>query len=178
MQFDTRAVVRWRRAPAGLAVVALVTLAGCGGSQSSPTTPTVVAPPTPTPTPTVASGELRLIRGSWIDFDTGALVSSTSPDADILFYADTSASMLVWGGLLVRNGALMGIFGRDAAPGKAGCSVTGATDANANIEVARLTAGTYLCIRTIQNRYSQAKVVIAAGPSTGEQLVLAFETYQ
>lgn len=96
----------------------------------------------------------------------------------MVFYVDTSAGMSVWGGLLVRNGAALGIFGRNLPPGKAGCSAAGVTGSNANVEVARLTAGTYLCIRTTQNRYSQVRIVTEAGPSAGPNLGLAVETYQ
>jgi hypothetical protein len=155
-----------------------MTLAGCGGAQSGPTTPTAAPTPTPTPPVVVASGELSLLQGSFIDFDGGAVVSATSPDADVVFYSDTSASGSVWGGLLVRNGALLGIFGRGLPPSKAGCSAVGATGPNANVEVARLTAGTYLCVRTTLNRYSQVRIVTEAGPSAGPLLVIAFETYQ
>lgn len=161
--------------PFATALVALVTLAGCGGSQSNPTTPT--AAPTPTPAIVVASGELAVSRGSYIDVNSATLVTASSPDADLFFYVNTSPSMSILGGCLSRNGAGLGIFGR-SLPGKAGCSVAGATGLNANVEVARLTAGTYLCIRTTSNRYSQVRIVTEAGPSAGPILGLAVETYQ
>ncbi len=176
MRFETQSVADRRSSHLTTALVVLVTLTGCGGSQSNPTTPT--AAPTPTPAIVVASGELAVSRGSYIDVDSATLVTASSPDADLFFYVDTSPSMSIWGGLLVRNGAGLGIFGRSLPPGKAGCSVAGATGLNANVEVARLTAGTYLCIRTTSNRYSQVRIVTEAGPSAGPILGLAVETYQ
>jgi len=156
--------------------VALVTLASCGGSQSTPVVPSIA--PTPTPAIVLASGELAIRRGAYVDFDTGTVFPANSPDAEVLFYLDTSPSMLVWGGLIDRNGARLGLLGRSPPPGKAGCSAVGATDQTANVEVARLPVGTYLCVRTTLNRYSQVRVVTEAGPSAGPILGLAFETYQ
>ncbi|MBP9945754.1 MAG: hypothetical protein KBH14_05115, partial [Vicinamibacteria bacterium] len=63
MRFETQSVADRRSSHLTTALVVLVTMTGCGGSQSNPTTPT--AAPTPTPAIVVASGELAVSRGSY-----------------------------------------------------------------------------------------------------------------
>lgn len=153
---------------------------------STPTAPVVVRPtraPTPTPVPTVrptptptptpvlirvhSSGTLRIRQTFLADLDEGQEIQA---GADVWFEADTATSRFI----TPRNGATIAKMGT-GAPGKNGCA--GANLSTTRVDLNQLPVGTYVCVKTNQNRFAQFRIDAGPGPSPGT-LTISWTTWE
>ena len=105
------------------------------------------------------------------DLDEGGV--GGGPDADMWFEAVTAWEMY----LTPRNGARMWL-GDGSNRGYAGCS-SGGPYSPARIALDSFPAGTYVCVRTNQGRYSQFRVnAILPGPGGTRTLSLGYTTWE
>jgi hypothetical protein len=127
-------------------------------------TPTPTDTPTPTSTPAIYSAGSEDIPQTWFfDLDEG-VVSASNADTDFQFQAVTATSRY----LSPTNGATFAIVGTESV-GKSGC--IDAPLSSAKIHVDNLDAGTYVCAKTSDGRYSEFRIKSNIGPSPGTMRV-------
>jgi len=124
---------------------------GASPTQGTPATASPTGTPTATPTststpPIQASGELALTPGDSIDLDTIAI---TNENDDLKYQVD--ANNYHW--LAPEEDARIGVYGGQQ-PGLVDCQ--SASMSRAPIAVESLSAGTYLCYLTEDDRYGRA----------------------
>ena len=149
----------------------LLLVTGCGSA--------VTAPSPVLRDPIFRQGSLALTVSSeqgvgtrFADLDSGATPEfDTQNTADLWFYYVVAFDALF---LQPQNGATQVEVGA-AAPGRAGCAA--ATLSTSRIAVANLTAGTYLCVRTSENRLAQVRITSLPGPDPAT-LPIQFVVYQ
>lgn len=121
----------------------------------------------PQPPRTHKTGPLVIPQTYLADLDTGIVGSQ---GADIWFQAQTATARFI----TPRNGAKIGVAGTRSI-GLRGCERLTLT--NRSIPLSAVPAGTYVCAKTDQGRYSQFKVTRAIGSSPGI-LHIGFTTWK
>jgi beta-lactam-binding protein with PASTA domain len=107
------------------------------------------------------------VRQTWSgDLDQGA---ESSTGADFWFEAVTATERY----LVPKNNATMAVVGQQAV-GRDGCAK--ASLSTARIPITSLPAGTHVCVRTSEGRYSEFTVLSNVGPSPGT-LQIAYTTW-
>jgi hypothetical protein len=102
------------------------------------------------------------------DLDTGLLTSGQG--VDLWFQAETATERF----LTPQNTAVIARYGT-SAPGKGGCLET--TLSTARVNVLQLTVGTFVCVRTTENRISAVEIT-QASLSQNQQLMIRFTTWR
>jgi beta-lactam-binding protein with PASTA domain len=107
------------------------------------------------------------VRQTWSgDLDQG---TESSTGADFWFEAVTATERY----LVPRNNATMAVVGRQSV-GRDGCAK--ASLSTGRIPITSVPAGTYVCVRTSEGRYSEFTVLSDVGPSPGT-LQIAYTTW-
>jgi hypothetical protein len=114
---------------------------------------TVLSPPT-----IHANGLASLNQAYLIDLDAASIVTTSA--ADFWFEAATATKRYI----TPQNGAQIAKMGKNE-PGYLGCK--GASYHSSKIDIKDAPAGTYLCLHTNGDRFSQIYITDAVGPSPG-----------
>jgi hypothetical protein len=121
----------------------------------------------PRPAVVHASGTLSIPQTFQADLDAGTVGGGGTPD---IFFEALTATLRF---LVPQNGAALAIV----ATGSVDKSVcTAAPLSTANVPIGSLVAGTHVCVRTSEGRFSELTVISPAGPSPGT-LVVQFTTW-
>lgn len=141
-----------------------------GGFECTPRvrlTPLPIPVPRPVPVAAIYSQGAGVIRQTYMfDFDNGA---ETSAGADLWFHAITNTELY----LEPRNGARLAL-GDGSERGFAGCS--SASFSTARIPLASVPVGTFVCVRTSDNRIGQFRMNAISG--SPRVLTVQFTTWQ
>jgi hypothetical protein len=143
-----------------------------GGFECTPRI-TLTPLPIPIPIPGAASASVHaqgggVIRQTYMfDLDIG---SETAAGADLWFQAVTNTELY----LVPQNGARLALGDRSER-GFAGCS--SASYSNTRIALSSIPVGSFVCVRTSDNRVSQFRLN-AITPSSPRTLTIAFTTWQ
>ena len=137
------------------AVTTVYTLVARQGSDTTDDQLTVTVVPPPT---IHVNGTASLNQTYLIDLDSASIVSAAA--TDIWFEAVTATERYI----TPKNGAQIVKMGKNE-PGYLGCQ--GASYHSSQIKIQDVPAGTYLCVRTNEGRFSEIYITDTVGPSPG-----------